>query len=149
VPGPWCWHPGLSATHIMSSLYAHAFSHQAAFRRLSFQHNLKRATYPSQRAPLPSPLRSWHLRHHVTPSRVMATAGTGLAGAGLGLSLYANFQKLNCERRESHLILVPNLVEYRKSWGHHHLFTTPIDCRIGNPRPSASPSSPRIRCQHV
>lgn len=39
----------------------------------------------------------------------MATAGTGLAGAGLGLSLYANFQKLNCER-ESHLILVTNLV---------------------------------------
>ena len=109
VPGPWRRFPGLSATHIMSSLYAHAFSHQAAFRRLSFQHNLKRATYSSQRASLPSPLRTWHLRHHVTPSRVMATAGTGLAGAGLGLSLYANFQKLNCER-ESYLILVTNLV---------------------------------------
>jgi hypothetical protein len=83
----------------MSSLYAHGFSHQAAFRRLSFQHSLKRATYPLQRAPFPSPLRTWHLSHHVTPRRVTAAVGTGLAGAGLGLSFYANFRNLNCDRK--------------------------------------------------
>ncbi|KAF8503511.1 FUN14 family-domain-containing protein [Russula emetica] len=81
----------------MSSLYAHAFSHQAAFRRLSFQHSLKRATYPLQRAPFLSPLRAWHLSHRVTPSRVTVAMGTGLAGAGLGFSFYANSRKLNCE----------------------------------------------------
>ncbi|KAI0281448.1 FUN14 family-domain-containing protein [Russula aff. rugulosa BPL654] len=81
----------------MSSLYTHAFSHQAAFRRLSFQHGFKRATYPLQRTPFPSPLRTRHFSHHVTPSRVAATLGTGLAGAGLGFSFYANFRKLNCE----------------------------------------------------
>jgi len=81
----------------MSSLYAHAFSHQAAFRRLSFQHSLKRATYPLQRAPFPSPLRTWHLSHHVTPRRVTAVVGTGLASAGLGLWFHANLRKLNCE----------------------------------------------------
>lgn len=95
----------MSATHIMSSLYAHAFSHQAAFRRLSFQHSLKRATYPLQRASFPSPLRT---RHHVTSRRVTAVVGTGLAGAGLGLWFQANFRKLNCER-ESLLILMMNL----------------------------------------
>jgi hypothetical protein len=88
----------MSATHTMSSLYAHAFSHQAAFRRLSFQHSLKRATYPIQRASFPSPLRTWHLSHHATPRRVTAVVGTGLAGAGLGLWFHANFRKLNCER---------------------------------------------------
>jgi hypothetical protein len=92
----------MSAT--MSSLYTHAFSHQAAFRRLSFQHGFKRAAYPLQRTPFPSPLRTRHFSHHVTPSRVAATLGTGIAGAGLGLSFYANFRKLNCER-ESLLIL--------------------------------------------
>jgi hypothetical protein len=92
----------------MSSLYAHAFSHQAPFRRLSFQHSLKRATYPLQRAPFPPPLRTWHLNHHVTPRKVTAVVGTGLTGAGLGLWFHANFRKLNCER-ESLLIPVMNL----------------------------------------
>jgi hypothetical protein len=35
--------------------------------------------------------------------------GTGLAGAGLGLLFYANFQKLNCERES---IIVPG----KESW---------------------------------
>jgi hypothetical protein len=85
----------MSAT--MLSLYSHVFSHQAAFRRLSFQRSVQRVTYPSQRAPFPSPLRTLYLSRHVTPSRVAATVGAGLAGAGLGLSFYANFQNLNCE----------------------------------------------------
>jgi hypothetical protein len=136
----------------MSSLYSHAFSHQAAFRRLSFQRSLKRAAHPLQRAPFPSPLRAWHLRHHVTPGRVTAAVGTGLAGAGLGLSFYANFRKLNCEREFPLLILVNESwlrTGKKKSRGHHHLFATPINGRIGNARPSASPSSPRVRCQRV
>lgn len=86
-------------SHTMSSLYSHAFSRQAAaFRRLSSQHGLKRATYPLKRATFPSPLRTWHSGHHVTPGRVTAAVGTGIVGAGLGLSFYANFRKLNCER---------------------------------------------------
>ena len=140
---------GLSdVSHTMSFLYAHVFSHQAAFRRLSFQHGLKRATHPSLRAPLSSPLRAWHLNHHVTPGRVTAAAGAGLAGAGLGLPFYANFRKLNCEREFPPYSANESLAENRKSWGRHH-FTTPINSRVGNAQSSASPSSPRVRCQHL
>ena len=48
-----------------------------------------------------SPLRARPLR---TPYRVVATVGTGLASAGLGLLFYANVQKLNCERES---IIIP------------------------------------------
>jgi|SRR6266404_3571224 len=98
----------------MSSLYTHVISHQAAFRRLSFQHSLKRTTYPLQRVPFPSPrplqVRIRHSSTHVPPNslRVAAAAvGAGLAGAGLGLSFYANSSKLNCERprEDSHCTL--------------------------------------------
>lgn len=138
----------LIASHTMSSLYAHTFSHQSAFRRLSFQHSLKRATYPLQRAPFPSPLRTWHLSRHVTASRVAVAVGTGLAGAGLGLSFYANFRKLNCERESLLILLMIFWLRTGKSWGHHR-FTTPFKSDIGNARPSPSPSSPGVRCQHV
>ena len=99
----------------MSSLYTHIFSHQAAFRRTSFQHSLKRATRPLQRVTITSPLRARSLSNHVAPNRVAAAVGTGLAGASLGLLFYTNFQKLNCERES---IIVPGnefLPENRKA----------------------------------
>ena len=86
------------------SLYTHIFSHQAAFRRTFFQHSLKRATRPLQRATIISPLRARPLSNHVAPNRVVGAIGTGLAGASLGLLFYTNFQKLNCERES---IIVP------------------------------------------
>ena len=82
----------------MSSLYTHIFSHQAALRRTSFQHGLKRATHPLRRATIISPLRARPSSNHVTPNRVVAGVGIGLASAGLGLLFNTNFQKLNCER---------------------------------------------------
>jgi hypothetical protein len=132
----------------MLSLYTHASSHHAAFRRLFFQHNFKHATYPLQRAPFLSPLRTSYLSRHVTPGRITAAVGTGLAGAGLGLSFYANSRKLNCECESLLILINESWLRTGKSWG-HHLFTTPINSRIGNARPSASPSSPRVRCQYV
>ncbi|KAF8478634.1 FUN14 family-domain-containing protein [Russula ochroleuca] len=81
----------------MSSLYAHVFSHQAALRRTSFQLGLKHATHALRRTTIASPLRARPFSSNVTPNRAVARVGTGLAGAGLGLLFYANFQKLNCE----------------------------------------------------
>ena len=81
------------------------FLHQAAFPRTFFQHSLKRATHPLHRATILSPLRARPLSNHVTPSRMTAAFGTGLACTGLGLTFYANLQRLNCERES---IILPD-----------------------------------------
>jgi len=76
------------------------FSPQAALRRISFRGSSRRATYSLWRAPIISPFRARPLTNHVTPGRVATAVGAGLAavaGAGFGLSSYANLQKLNCE----------------------------------------------------
>jgi FUN14 family protein len=108
----------------MSSLYTHAFLRQAALR-LSFRHSLKRTTYLLQKAPITSPLQARISSNHVKPlgNGVAAAVGTGLASVGLGLSLYANFQRLNCE---SECLLVPG----NESW-----------LRTGKARPTASSQS--------
>jgi len=83
----------------MASAFTHIFSHQAALRRTFFQNSLKRAAHPLQRAPIISPLRASPLSSHATPRRSIVALGTGLAGTGLGLTFYANLQRLNCERK--------------------------------------------------
>ena len=83
----------------MATLFSHTFLHQAALPRIFFHHGLKRATHPLQRATILSPLRARPLSNHVvTPSRMTAAFGTGLACTGLWLTFYANLQRLNCER---------------------------------------------------
>jgi len=81
----------------MASVFTHIFSHQAALRRTFFQNSLKRAAHPLQRAPIISPLRARPLSTYATPRRSIVALGTGLAGTGLGLTFYANLQRLNCE----------------------------------------------------
>ncbi|KAI9510875.1 FUN14 family-domain-containing protein [Russula earlei] len=93
------------AGSLMASLYTHAFSHQVAFRRTFLHHSLKRASHPLgnlKASATISPLRARPFSDHVTSGRVITTTagvGTGLAGAGLGLSFYyANLRGLNCEQ---------------------------------------------------
>lgn len=81
----------------MASVFTHTFSHQAALRHTVFQNSLKRATHPLQRALIITPLRARPLSSHVTLRRSIVALGTGLAGTGLGLTFYANLQRLNCE----------------------------------------------------
>lgn len=131
----------------MASLYTHIFSYQAALHRTSFHHTLTRVTRPLQRAPILSPLQVRHLSNHVTPSRVVAVIGTGLAGAGLGLSFHMNFQKLNCERESTILRSQYIFTDNRQSLG--HLSTTSFKRGIGITRPNDSPSSPTVYSQHV
>jgi hypothetical protein len=97
----------------MASLFTHMFSHQAAFRRAFFHHSLKRSIPPQslQGASIISPLRARPLSSYVTPRRV-ATLGTGLVGTGLGLTFYANLQKLNCERES---IILPGYESWLKT----------------------------------
>jgi hypothetical protein len=88
--------------HAMATLFTftHMFSHQAAFRRPFFHHSLKRAAQPLRRVTTlspDSPLRARPLSIHATSGRVAATLSAGLAGTGLGLTFYANLQRLNCE----------------------------------------------------
>lgn len=82
----------------MASAFTHVFSRQAAHRHTFFQNSSKRATHPLQRAII-SPLRARPFSSYVTPRRSIVTLGTGLAGIGLGLTFYANLQRLNCERK--------------------------------------------------
>jgi hypothetical protein len=91
----------------MATLSTHTtFLHQAALPRIFFHHGLKRATRPLQRATILSPLRARPLSNHVvTPRRMTAAFVTGLACTGLGLTFYANFQRLNCERES---IILPD-----------------------------------------
>ncbi|KAH9966717.1 FUN14 family-domain-containing protein [Russula dissimulans] len=85
----------------------HVFLHQAAPRRNFFYRSLRHATHPLQRAPITSPLRARPFNSYATLSRVVTGVGTGLAGAGLGLSFYANLRKLNCERQPDPMALPP------------------------------------------
>ena len=78
----------------MASAFTNVFSRQAALRHTFFQNSLKR---PLQRARI-SPLRARPFSSYVTPRRSIVTLGTGLVGTGLGLTFYANLQRLNCER---------------------------------------------------
>ena len=96
-----------------SYTYTHMFSYQAILHRTSFRHGLAGATRPLWKTPLlapskprvafwpPRPLSNPVATKRV-PSAIVRLTGTGIAGAGLGLSLYANLQKLNCERTSNH-----------------------------------------------
>ncbi|KAI0256742.1 FUN14 family-domain-containing protein [Lactifluus subvellereus] len=92
----------VSGLATMASLYTHIFSYRAALRHTSFRHGLVGATRPLWKTPVLSAPKasSRPLNNRVAASRVAAVArwsGTGLAGAGLALSLYQNLQNLNCE----------------------------------------------------
>ena len=99
----------------MASLYTHIFAHRAALHRTSFRHSLVGATRPLWKTSVLSAPRasSRPLNNRAAASRVAAAvrwSGTGLASAGLALSLYNNSQNLNCERGSIHPRLTTNFM---------------------------------------
>jgi FUN14 family len=104
----------------MASLYTQMFSYRTALHRTSFRHSLAGATRPSWKTLLASPSKpirasSWPPSNPVVttkrvPSAIVRLTGTGIAGAGLGLSLYTNFQKVNCECTSNHSTLTTNIL---------------------------------------
>ncbi|KAI0273681.1 FUN14 family-domain-containing protein [Gloeopeniophorella convolvens] len=85
----------------MASLYTHIFSRQAASCRTVFHRGFVQANRSALRPPFPTLwAASPRSLHHAAARRMPATlawATAGVAGMGLGLSLCANLQTLNCE----------------------------------------------------
>ena len=138
----------------MASLYTHIFAHRAALHRTSFHHSLVGATRPLWKTSVLSAPRasSRPLNNRAAASRVAAAvrwSGTGLASAGLALSLYNNSQNLNCERGS--IPSPPNNEFYAENWHSWHcLVPTAFEMGTGIIRPIAgSPTSSTVQCQYV